>query len=191
MTKRVQLTLLLVLLCAAVAAQEDSTRLHWNLRTGATVASGFGRTESIGWLSPTVRYRANDRLTVRGGLATAASLLPDGYRPQGLEGRSLAPRRQGTRAGMVWAAAEYKASDRLWLWASVAHLRGFAQPLWLDHSLPLEATAVSGGVAYDLGQAGLLEMHFHFVHDHYGTTLLGPMAHPYYGRFAPGWEAMW
>lgn len=171
MTKKTQLTLWLLLLCATLAAQEDSTRLHWNVQTGATVAAGYGRTDGLGWVSPRISYRANDRLTLGGGIAAAASLLPDGYRPQGLQGRSLAPRRQGTQAGMVWAEAQYKASDRLNLWASVAHLQGFAQPLWLDASLPLDATAVSGGLAYDMGCSGLLEMHFHFVHDRYGTTL--------------------
>lgn len=181
-------TVLVLALTTGVAGQEaDTSRFDVHLSTGATVMAGFGRAQSLSWVAPSVELKASDRLTVSGGFAAAGSLL-DGYTLQGYGPKSLAPRKQGTRLGMLWARADYRASDRLSVWGAAARMTGFAQPLWLDGALPVEVTAVSGGIAYELARGGLLEMHFHFVHDHYGTTMAGPLAHPWYGALAPEWE---
>ena len=183
------LTTVFVLLAAvlSVAAQDDTLRTRVHLSTGATVASGFGRTQSLTWVAPSVELQASDRLKVRGGFAAAGSLLPS-YEIHGYGPSSMVPRKSGTRLGALWAAADYCVGERLWLWASVAHVTGYAQPLWLDGAVPIGATAISGGMAYEFPGGSLLEMHFHFVHDHYGTSQLGLLAHPWYGGLAPELE---
>ena len=190
MNKKAYIALLVALSMTLVAnAQEgDTTRWDFHMSTGATVATGFGHTQSLGWVAPIVSYRISDRLKVSGGLAVAGSLLPaGGYTLHGRE-RSLAPRREGTKAGAMWASATYHPNDRLWLWGSVMHVIGYAQPLWLDGSLPIEATAISGGVEYALGNGSMIGMHFHFVHDHYGSLLHAPYGHGWYGPYTPSLE---
>ena len=157
MNKKAYIALLLALSITLLAtAQEgDTSRWDFHMSTGATVATGFGRTQSLGWVAPSVSYRFSDRLKVSGGLAVAGSLLPaGGYTLHGRE-RSLAPRREGTKAGAMWVSATYHPNDRLWLWGSVMHVTGYAQPLWLDGAMPIEATAISGGVEYKLSDNSL------------------------------------
>ena len=187
MGKRLITAIIVMLMgaAAAVAQEADTSRWHGSVATGLSVSSGWGRTQSLSWLAPRVSYQATDRLKVGGGFAVAGSLMPAGYALHGREPRSLAPRQQGTQLGAVWAEAEYRVNDRLWVWGSVAKLTGYAQPLWLDGSVPIEATAISGGFAYAIGEGSLLEMHFHFVHDHYGTAMSGLLGYPYYGHFSP------
>lgn len=100
----------------------------------------------------------------------------------------MLPLREGTQLGAVWAQAEYRAGENLLLWGSVARMTGFAQPLWATHSLPVDATEVSGGMAYRFNQGSVLAMHFRFVHDEYGFLLHPPYGHNYYGPLSPEWE---
>lgn len=192
MAKKTLTAMLVALVAAAapLAAQEkaDSSRVDFHMSVGATAAAGFGRSDVLTWAAPSVKWHATDRLDVRGGMLVAGSLMPGGYRLHGLYDRSLAPLRQGTRVGAVWAEADYAVSDRLRIWASVLHLSGYAQPLWLDGARPIEATVISGGFAYALSDNSLLEMHFHVAHDHYGYMLHPPYGHGYYGAFVPSWE---
>ena len=180
--------LLLLVATFGLEAQEaaDTSRWRMHLSTGTTVASGFGRTEALGWVAPSFSYQASPKLTLRAGFAYKGTLLPTGYRVQSYGPQDLSPRRQGTRAGAVWASAEYQANEHLRLWASVAHLGGFAQPLWLDQSLPLQASAFSGGFAYRFDGGSVLEMHLHIVRDTYGSAF-GLMYSPYYDPFVPSY----
>lgn len=188
MRKKVAILLLAIIALACADAQEaDTSRLRFHASVGTTVATGFGRTQSLSWVAPSFQLQFSDRLRVNGGFAAAGNLL-GGYQVHGYTPSSLAPRKHGTSLGALWASAEYKASDRLWLWASVLHLGGYGQPLWLDGSLPIGLTAFSGGLAYEFPRGSLLELHFHFVHDHYGTAMEGLLAHPWYGQFTPNLE---
>lgn len=182
------LTIVFVLLAAvlSVAAQDDTSRTHVHLSTGATIASGFGRTQALSWVAPSFERQVSDKLSVTGGFATAGSLL-GGYEVHAYT-PSMAPRKHGTRMGALWAMAEYKATDRLLLWAAVMHAGGYAQPLWRNASVPIGLTAVSGGLAYEFPKGSLLELHFHFVHDYYGTAMEGLLAHPWYGAYTPNLE---
>lgn len=186
MSKKVVILMLAVLAFGCAWSQDDTSRTHVHLSTGATVASGFGRTQALSWVAPSVELKMSDKLTVSGGFAAAGTLL-GGYEVHRYT-PSMAPRKHGTRLGGLWAMAEYKASDRLWLWASVTHVGGYAQWLWRDASVPLGLTAVSGGLAYEFPRGSLLELHFHFVHDHYGTAMEGLLAHPWYGAYTPSLE---
>lgn len=191
MLKRTLIAILLSALCAVapLAAQEsDTSRVGFHVSIGATAAAGFGRTDALTWAAPRFEWHATDRLTVSGGIAMAASLMPRGYELQGLHRSDLAPRRHGTKVGAVWAAADYAVNDRLHIWGSVLHVSGYAQPLWLDGAVPIEATVLSGGFAYALSDNSLLEMHFHIAHDHYGYMLHPPYGHGYYGMLTPSWE---
>lgn len=171
-----------------LTAQEADTPWQWHLSTGSSVASGFGRTQMLSWVAPSFEIAATSRLTVKGGLMAAGSLLPEGYKPQGYGARNLAPLRNGTSATMLWASAEYRVNERLLVWGSLAHIGGLYQPLWLDQSLPLQATAYSGGFSYALSHKSLLEVHFHIVHDSYGTSTLGLMGYPYHDPLCPSSE---
>lgn len=159
---------------------------QWSSRTsiGSSVASGWGHTQSLSWTASQLNYRATDRLSLHAGFAAAGSLL-GGYELQGLHNRSLAPKRQGTRLVTGHVAAEYRLSDRLTLWGSLARASGYAQPLWLDGSLPVEATAFSGGLAYRTANDALFELHFHIVHDRYGTLTADPWGYPLHGCGMP------
>ena len=183
----IMLVLFLCTFTVGVAQETDTVpRWDWHLSVGTEVGAGFGRAQSLGWVAPSVTYRASDRLTVDGGMLVAGSLLPQGYALQGRRPMSRAPRREGTRAGAVWAKVDYKVSDALWIWASVMHAGGEVQPLWLDGSAPLGLTAVSGGLGYEFPNGSLMELHFHLVRDHYGTAPAVLPPYPYYGMLAPG-----
>ncbi|MGX8712180.1 MAG: hypothetical protein ACSW8I_00655 [bacterium] len=134
-------------------------------------------------------YHANERLTVSGGFAAVGSLLA-GYDFQQVGRRSFVPRKRGTQVLGFSAAAEYRASDKLTLWASVSHAMGWYEPLWTPRgeALDLGVTDISGGFSYAFSDESLLEMHFHFVHDHYGNAALGLLGHPWYGYGVPAWE---
>lgn len=111
-------------------------------------------------------------------------LLPHGYRLQGRPAADRAPRRHpvAMATSTLTVGASYRASERLWLWGSVSHIGGLA----LER--PVNATALSGGFAYALGDRNMLEVHFRFVHDHYGTLMGPPYGHLYYGSLAPGFD---
>lgn len=185
MYKKIAVLVVLVLGVAGMAAAQgaDTSRFDVHASIGTSVMSGFGRTQSTAWVAPSIEYRATERLTVEAGFGMAGTLLPQGYALQGYT-PSYAPLRQGTRAGAVWAAVRYRVSERLEVWGSVQHLGGYIQPLWMDHSVPLRATAFSGGFAYQAGDFGLVEMHFHFVRDNYGTLPLGLYGNPWHDPFA-------
>ena len=179
----------LSLMPLANGQETDTSRWRFHLSTGVTAEAGYGRAQSLMWTAPSVTYHASERLTVSGGLAAAWSLLPaGGYTLQGRGERSLAPRKEGTKAGALWVSATYRPNDRLTLWGSVAHVSGYAQPLWLDGAVPIEATAISGGMEYALDNGSMIGMHFHFVHDRYGSLWHPPYGHPWYGPYAPHWE---
>jgi hypothetical protein len=171
-----------------MAQQADTSRWDIHMGAGGAVLGGFGQTQALTWVAPSVAYHANERLTLRGGFVAVGSLLPNDFQLHGREGQSLAPRRQGTRAGVLWAAADYQATDNLRIWAAVAVARGWMQPLWAGESLPLAAAAFDGGFTYRFSGGSTLGMHFQFVQDHYGTLLPPPYGHPYYGLLAPSWE---
>ncbi len=113
--------------------------------------------------------------------ATWGSLLPGGYTLQGRTPRNLAPRRVSV-ASTVDFVARYRAGDRLWIWGALSHAGGSA------FGMPLDVTAISGGFAYALSESSLLEMHFHFVHDQYGSMLYPPYGHTWYGPLTPSYE---
>lgn len=178
-----------------IQAQEvaDSADFHVRVSTGIGAATGFGSMQAVSWVAPSFEIYPTDRLTVRAGFANMGSLMPTGYSLKGYGPRDLAPRRTGTQATAVWAMAEYQVNNRLCLWGAVAHLGGFSQPLWLDHSLPLHATAVSGGFGWKVTDHSLLEMHFTYVHDTYGTAF-GPMYGHHWDPLAPSYtlfESPW
>ncbi len=198
MIKKTVISLALICVALTASAQcfghvpsylsDDTASKAFHLNVGSMVGAGFGRTEAVSWVAPSFQWRASERLTLRGGFGAAASLLPGGYALHGRGTRSMLPLREGTQLGAVWAQAEYRAGERLLLWGSVAHVSGFAQPLWASHSLPVDATAVSGGLAYRFSENSVLAMHFRFVHDEYGFLLHPPYGHNYYGPFSPDWE---
>ena len=164
------LLLALLLMPVALRAQmADTSRWDVHLSAGSSVAAGFGRVQSLSWVAPSFEFHPTSRLTVNTGFAAAGNLMPVDYKLQGYGSRSLAPLRAGTRATALWVSAEYQVNSRLWLWGSVAHIGGFAQPMWLDRSLPLQATAFSGGLGYRFGESSILELHIHVVRDRFGT----------------------
>lgn len=184
--------ILMALLCAAligVAQVGDTSRCDVHMSVGGAVLSGFGQTQALTWAAPRLSYKATERLTLHGGFAVAGTLLPNNFHLEGRGEQSYAPRREGTRAGVLWGAADYRVGDNLRVWAAVAVARGWLQPLWADESMPLAAAAVDGGFAYRFSSGSVLAMHFRFVHDQYGSLLYPPYCgHPYYGPLAPSWE---
>lgn len=175
MKPKATLLLLLLLSTLGVRAQwadTDPWKLHMSV--GSTVASGFGQTQLLSWAAPSIEWHPNTRLTIKSGLLAAGNLLPT-YELKGRGERDLAPLRQGTRVNALWASAEYKVADRLSLWGAVAHLFGMAQPLWLDHSLPVQTTILSGGFRYAVTENSLFEMHFHFIKDNSPIGFLSPI----------------
>lgn len=188
------LTLLAVLLPAlTVAAQwrqevvSDSSKWDFHLSTGIAIGSGWGRTDAATWVAPSLEYHASERLTLHGGFAMVNSPFGQ-HELRGLERRSLTPRREGTRLLAATMGAEYQVNDRLRLWGSLTRINGFAQPLWHHHAMPVDVTAFSGGLSYATSNDCLMQLHFHFVHDHYGNAALGLLGHPWYGPFCPSYE---
>ena len=187
MKKLLFLPLTLLLGCGLLQAQvADTARWHVHLTTGAGVSSGFGRVQGTLWTAADLELHPTDRLTVNTGFGNIGSMVPTELK--GYNNRSLAPRRTGTQATALWAEAEYQVNDRLWLWGAVSHISGCFQPLWLNSSLPLQATSFIGGFGYRFSEGSSLEMHFHVVHDNYGT--LAPMLYhdPLYDPFYSGFS---
>lgn len=194
MHKKALVVMALLSLCLSLSAQRnerlvaDSSRWDFHLSTGVSVASGWGKSDALLWTAPRVEYRASDRLTLSGGFGVVASLMP-GYELR-MPVTSCAPRRHGTRLLGGFVSARYQASDRLNLWASVQRVTGWREPLWTPQgeALDISLTSVSGGFVYALGDYSFLEMHFNFVHDHYGNSALGLFGHPYYGLGTHPWD---
>lgn len=194
MRKKALLTLTMMLLTLWAVAQRnpwrgvkpDTSRWEYHLSMGTSVVSGWGKGDAYLWAAPSVSYHANEKLTLSGGFAVVGSLLA-GYDFQQVGSRSFVPRKHGTQMVSFSAAAEYRASDRLNLWASVSHAMGWYEPLWTPkgEALDLGVTTLSGGFSYAFSDETLLEMHFHFVHDHAGTAIPGIPGHPFSHPFSP------
>ncbi len=169
-------------------ATKDTSRWDFHLSAGTSMVSMCGNGNAYLWAAPSVEYRASDRLTLRGGFGAVGSLL-GGYELQGNR-RSLSPVRRGTQLMGVAVGADYQVSERLTLWATLTYVGGWHEPLWspFNESWPVGITTLSGGFSYALSDDSLLEMHFHFVHDHYGNDALGILGHPYYGYGVPNYE---
>lgn len=168
-----------------IGGWDDTSRVHVSVSTGMSAMSGFGRQQNLQWIAPSFELRPTDRLSVVGGFAVAGNLIPGGYRLRPYE-PDLAPRRHGTEMTAMWMGAGYRVNDRLAVWGAVAHAAGFLQPLWLDASLPMQLTAVSGGLEYELAEDSFLELHFNLVHDRYGTLAAAMPFYPWYNPFVPG-----
>lgn len=194
MYKKTTLIMVFLALCFGLSAQHrvetaaDTSRWDFHLSTGTSVVSMCGKGNAYLWVTPSVDFHASDRLTLHGGFAAAGSLL-GGYELRG-NARSLAPVRRGTQLMGATVGAEYQASDRLNFWATLTYIGGWHEPLWspCNESLHVGVTALSGGFSYALSDESMLEMHFHFIHDHYGNDALGILGHPYYGYGVPGYE---
>lgn len=169
-------------------ADSDTSRWDFHLSAGTTALSVMGRGNAYIWAAPKVEYKATERLTLLGGFSAVGSLL-GGYELRG-NMRSYVPVRRGTQMVGFGVGAEYRVNDRLNLWFSVSHIGGWHESLWLPYgeSLPVGVTTLSGGFSYEFSDASFLEMHFHFVHDHYGNDALGLLGHPYYGWGVPAYE---
>ena len=194
MYKKAILIVAVMMMAFGVSAQrsdeavKDTSRWDFHLSTGTSFVSGWGKSNAYVWVAPSVEYRANERLTLRGGFAYAGSLL-DSYELQGYA-PSFAPRRGGTRLVAARVSADYRVNDRLGLWASVTRIGGWHEPLWTPkgEAQPVDVTMISGGFSYALSDDSMLEMHFHFVHDRHGNDALGILGHPYYGYGVPCYE---
>lgn len=192
MCKKIFYIVTLLALVSGASAQQpaaaDTSRWEPHLSAGTSVVSMCGKGNAYVWAAPSVDYRASDRLTLHGGFAAVGSLL-GGYELQG-NSRSLAPCRRGTQLVGAAVGADYQVSDRLTLWATLTHVGGRHEPLWspFNEAFNVGVTTLSGGFSYALSDESLLEMHFHFVHDHYGNDALGILGHPYYGYGVPSYE---
>lgn len=189
MYKKTLAIIALLVFTGGVSAQDrteaDTARWDYHLSVGSSVMTSNGKGNAYLWVTPKVAYRANDRLTLRGGFVAVGSLL-GGYELQG-NTRSLAPRRRGTQLMGASVGANYQVNDRLTLWATVMHIGGWHEPVWspFNESFNIGVTALSGGFSYALSDDSMLEMHFHFIHDHYGNDALGILGYPYYGYGIP------
>lgn len=168
--KKTLILSLLTLAAIPLAAQDlDTSHFRMSISTGVSVSGGFGRTLPYSWVAPSFELHPTNRLTVNAGFANIGSLMPSDYKLHGYFPADLSPRRTGTQATALWTEAQYRVGNRLSIWGAIAHIGGFAQPLWLDHSMPLQATAISGGFDYRFAGGSLLEMHFTYIRDTYGT----------------------
>lgn len=194
MLKKATILAVLMALCLGLSAQwrgeseRDTSRWDFHLSTGTSVSSGWGKTNALMWVAPRLTYRASERLTIDAGFAAVGTLLGS-YRLQGYT-PNYAPRRTGTRMLGGFVSAEYRASDRLTVWASLQRVGGHYEPLWSPsgEALSIGLTAVSGGFSYEFSEGSFLEMDFHFIRDQYGTAALGLFGHPYYGMGVHSWE---
>lgn len=193
MYKKTILIIAAMALAFGVSAQrdtkiaKDTSLWDFHLSTGTSFVGGGGKSNAYFWTAPSVEYRVTKRLTLRGGFAYAGSLL-DGYELHYTP--SFAPRRSGTRLVGAKVMADYWASDRMNIWFSLARMGGWHEPIWTPkgEAFPVDVTVLSGGFNYALSDDSMLEMHFHFVHDHYGNDALGILGHPYYGYGVPSYE---
>lgn len=174
---------------AQTADSVDVERWDFHLSTGTSVTFAGREAMPRMWTAPSVTFRPNDRLTLRGGFLAVGS-SPDAYRLHGLQRPSLAPRRRTTSVAAAGVEADYRVSDRLWVWASVWRAGGWLQP-WFDptgEAHRLGITSFSGGFDLKLGEGSALSMSFSMVRDDYGTLFDMPGFYRYGGAFAPEFD---
>ncbi|MBR1785507.1 MAG: hypothetical protein IJ760_08755 [Bacteroidales bacterium] len=173
----------LLLLVAGLAHGQASlgdSPLRVSVSTGTQVASGFGQVQALQWVAPSLKYEVTPRLTVAGGFAAVGSLVPQLGTKNSGDGRDLLPRRGGTQATAFWGAASYRLGESLTLWGAVAHAGGTLQPMWADRALPLDVTAFSGGLRWQMTDSQLLELHFRVVRGQGGAAACGPCGYPFH-----------
>lgn len=180
MQRKDYITLILVLLAGlwggGAAAQGDTLRLpRWESHFAATtgfLGTGHGDNRLFTTLAPSVTFRPSPRWAVTGGFGLTSDFGLNGHYMAQPE-RNLAPvRNGGTTTASAYIAAEYQATDRLWLAASLYHIGGQYAPLFgpaNGGTLDLSATALSAEAAYRFSGGSLLHLSVTVVRDHAGT----------------------
>lgn len=158
---------------AAVPAQDTIPR--WEPHLSATtgfVGTSFGDSRLFTTIAPSLTFHPSSRWSLTGGFRVTADYGLDAHYMADPV-RSLAPRRNGgTRAASAYVEAEYRASDRLWLAASLYHLGGQYAPLFgpaNGSAFDLSLTALSAEAAYRFDGGSLLHLSFTVVRDNTGA----------------------
>lgn len=187
MQTRKIITLLLVLACLASAQaqrrayydrllprSQDSVLAAWEPHLAVStgfIGSALGDNRLFTSVAPSIAYHASDRLSFYGGFSITSDL---GLNPSYNAGRSRAPRRSNGGTGLVSAEAggEYRLNERVWLAASVWHLRGEYAPLFgplNGDAVEMSATAISAAAAFRFKDNNYLHLSFTYVRDNAGT----------------------
>lgn len=158
----------------------------------AGVGNIFGRGYAFTGVAPEVRYHFNDRFSLSAGvkLTEGFSLGRDyGFDARG--GRSLAPRRSGTRLYQAYIAGEYQVNERLWLAASLLHIGGTLDfvPWYGVGDGSVSATAFSAELRYRTRRGNMLGFHLSYINDKGG--LMAPYLYSPY-LYDPCWgDSFW
>jgi len=180
MQKKIYISLIVALLGLwmgeAAAQGADSLRVpRWEPHVGVTtgfLGTGHGDNRLFTTVAPSLTYRPTERWSLTGGIGITADYGLNGHYMAQPE-RNLAPvRNGGTTAASAYVEAEYQASDRLWLAASLYHIGGQYAPLFgpaNGTTLDLSATALSAAAAYRFGDNNWLSLSVTVVRDHAGT----------------------
>lgn len=172
----------------------DPWEFHLSMGT-AWVGSSFSAASVFG-ITPTVIYRPNARLKIKGSVSALSSYSlagPNGYRIEGYTPRSLAPVRYpgSALATSVQLSAAYQVNDRLWIAASFMHMGGDIVPAALmnpwfqpDRPVLLNANTFTASMRYRLTDDSYLQLHMTIIDDRTGALgpLLfgGPYGSPFY-----------
>ncbi len=177
-------------------AQDTATwkPLDFHLSLGTAVVGNSHNAASLFTVTPSLVYRPNERTIIKGSFTTlnSYSLTGGNYALHGREPRSMAPLRYPSSLAAVGTVSlAYKASDRLWIAASLTHVGGelasaaILNP-WFQSSRPvlLDATAFTAAMRYKFKNDNTLDLYFTYINDRTGALgpllFYGPYGNPYY-----------
>lgn len=177
---------------------DDDSLRRWqfHLSMGTGIVGSRHATSPYFTITPSLTFQPSDRLKINASVTMldSYSMYPGGYNIRGREVRNLAPvRNYSAAAAALSVSATYRASDRLWVAASLFHTSGglasaaLVNP-WFPADMPLmlDATAFSAAMRYRIGESSFLDIHLTVIDDRTGAftpMLFGTPFGGYYGDY--------
>lgn len=176
-------------------AQDTVDLRPWNqkkLDCRITLEAGVGNMFGVGYaftgVASEVRYHFNERFTLSAGVKVTEGFgLGRNYGFDGRGGKSLAPRKGGSRLYEMYVSGEYQVNERLWVAATLLHIGGTIDfvPWYGDGSHNVSATAFSADLRYRTRRGNMLGFHLSYINDKGG--LMAPYLYSPY-LYDPCWD---
>lgn len=163
-------------------------KLDRRLTLEAGVGNIFGMGYAFTGVAPEVRYHFNERFSLSAGVKVTEGFgLGRNYGFDGRGGKSLAPRKGGTRLYEMYVSGEYQVNERLWVAATLLHIGGTIDfvPWYGDGTHNVSATAFSADLRYRTRRGNMLGFHLSYINDKGG--LMAPYLYSPY-LYDPCWD---
>lgn len=146
-------------------------KLDCRLTLEAGVGNMFGMGYAFTGVAPEIRYHFNEKFTLSAGVKVVEGFGLGNNRSLNVQrGRSLAPRKSGSRLYEMYVSGEYQVNERLWVAATLLHIGGEINfvPFYGDGTHDVSATAFSADLRYRTRRGSLLGFHLSYINDRGG-----------------------